>query len=153
MTLLNHANLVRANPALNRPAVPQLIWHRKRIILITVIACMAIALALSGVLPKSYVRTCGIVVEPATARGFGENISMGSYLNTQAELLARSTAIHANAVSLLMEKGHVGLKTFGDGHDKLAVLRSSIAAVPGRNDDVITLSFSSPYANEAAFIV
>src|SRR3954471_3778915 len=121
MNVMNHANLVRANPGLNRPAVLQLIWHRKGIIVLTVVACMAIALALANVLPKSYVRSCGIVVEPATARGFGENISMDSYLNTQAELLTRSTAIHANAISLLMEKGRVGLKTFRGNSDQLTV--------------------------------
>src|SRR5437660_126893 len=38
MTVMNHANLVRANPALNRPAVLQLLWHRKRIVLLVVIA-------------------------------------------------------------------------------------------------------------------
>src|SRR3982074_2888733 len=100
MTYTDPSNFARAQPALNRPAFLQIIWHRKRIVLIAVIVCMAAALALAGALPRSYARSIGIVVEPATARGFGEGISMDSYLNTQAELLTRSTAIHANAISL-----------------------------------------------------
>src|SRR5437588_11782172 len=75
------------------------IWHRKLIVALVTAVCAIGALVLGFALPRTYTRTCAIVVEPATAKLLADASSMASYRNTQVELITKSTAIHANALS------------------------------------------------------
>ena len=117
----------------------QATWHRRWIVVGSVIVGMIGALVLSSFMPKVYTRTAQIIVEPASTKSMGEGVrSMEAYLNTQAELIAKSAAIHADAINLLAETG--GLS--GTGPDTLATLRANLTATPGKNDNIITIAYS-----------
>src|SRR5207248_9581205 len=73
----------------------QIIWHRRTIVLLTMIACVIGALVLSLLLPRVYTRSTQIVVEPVSLRALGDGMNLESYLNTQVELISKSSAIHA----------------------------------------------------------
>ena len=134
----------------------QTIWNRRWLVLL-IITAGGLAFGLYGkTRAKIYTRSCQIVVEPASAKVIGEGMNMESYLNTQAELLNNSREIHIDAVGILRErqaKGLITLHSIGTGGDDLVAIREGISATPARNEDIITVSFNSPYSDEAAYIL
>lgn len=136
----------------------QTIWNRRWIVCITMIASVIGFGLYARTRPKTYTRSCEIVVEPASAKVIGEGMNMESYLNTQAELINQSDAVHGRALTILKEKrdkGLITLKSIGAGDDlaDLAAIKDNISAVPGHNADIIMVSFNWPYSDEAAYIL
>jgi capsular exopolysaccharide synthesis family protein len=73
----------------------------------------------------------------------------GNYLYTQGELM-KSTPIIAGAV----DDGQMGrFQTFSDVDNITAYVKRNLGVSVGRKDDIITVSFDSPYPAEAAQIV
>jgi len=79
----------------------------------------------------------------------GVMMRSGNYLYTQAELLKSTPVI-----------GEVGdsrdvrsFRTFAGVDNLVAFIRSKMSVDVGRKDDIITLSFESPYPTEAAHVV
>ena len=134
----------------------QTIWNRRLLVCIIVGVC-GIAFGLyAKSRTKIYTRSCQIVIEPANAKVIGEGMNMESYLNTQAELINNASAIHVDAIGILrekQEKGLIALHSIGTGGDDLAMIRDGISATPGRNADIVTVQFNSPYSDEAAYIL
>ena len=73
----------------------------------------------------------------------------GNYLYTQSELLM-STSVLGDAVDDTEIKR---LKTFADVDNLVAYVRANMNVSVGRKDDIIAVSFDSPYPIEAAQIV
>ena len=72
-----------------------------------------------------------------------------NYLYTQSELI-KSTPIVADAVDDPQIKR---LRTFADVDNLVTYLKKTLNVKVGKKDDIITVSFDSPYPNEAAQIV
>jgi len=72
-----------------------------------------------------------------------------NYLYTQSELI-KSTPIVADAVDDPQIKR---LRTFADVDNSVTYLKKTLNVKVGKKDDIITVSFDSPYPNEAAQIV
>jgi succinoglycan biosynthesis transport protein ExoP len=118
------------------------------------------ALALAGGLfylqraTPLYTSTSKVCVEQAGLQIFEKDtsgmISMWDrYLYTQAARL-KSTQILSAA---LQAPGMAGLKTWANTGDPMMVLRRGLAVVVGKKDEIINVSFASPYPEEAAQIV
>lgn len=73
----------------------------------------------------------------------------GNYLYTQSELL-KSTPVLGDAVDTANMRA---LKTFANVDNPVGGLRNSLSVSVGRKDDIITVSFESPYPAEAAQVV
>jgi uncharacterized protein involved in exopolysaccharide biosynthesis len=101
-----------------------------------------------------YTSTSKICVEQAGPQIFEKDtsgmISMWDrYLYTQAARL-KSTHILSAA---LKAPGMAGLKTWANVDDPMMVLRRNLEVVVGKKDEIISVSFVSPYPEEAAQIV
>ncbi|MHC4371412.1 MAG: polysaccharide biosynthesis tyrosine autokinase [Planctomycetota bacterium] len=73
----------------------------------------------------------------------------GNYLYTQGELLM-STSVLGNVVD---DPNVARLRTFADVDNLMVFIRANLDVSVGRKDDIITVSFESPYPVEAAQIV
>jgi succinoglycan biosynthesis transport protein ExoP len=139
-----------------RLAPLQVIWHRRWFVVAVMIVVVIGAGVLAHFLPKVYTSTCRIVIEPAASRTGGD-FNMDSYLNTQAELISESAAIHADALRLLQERGHGDLATLTQGSDPssaLDAIQSGLSVVPGKNNDgVLAISFNASSYKDATYIV
>ncbi|MCH8192541.1 MAG: polysaccharide biosynthesis tyrosine autokinase, partial [Planctomycetes bacterium] len=72
-----------------------------------------------------------------------------NYLYTQVELM-KATPILAGA----LKKCDAGrMRTFADVTNRIGALKTSLQATVGRKDDILSLSFTGPYPDEAAHIV
>ena len=145
-----------------RLSVFQILWNRRRIVSIMTVGCVLAFGAFALSRPKIYTRSCSISVEPVFAKPVGDNLTLESFLNTQAELISSSTLIHTIALNILIErqaKGLIALPGFNLGHDDagvghdLGLIRDGISAVPSRTADIITIQFNSPHSDEAAHIL
>jgi polysaccharide biosynthesis transport protein len=101
-----------------------------------------------------YTSTSKICVEQAGPQIFEKDtsglISMWDrYLYTQAARL-QSTQILAAA---LQAPETAMLKTWANARDPMTVMRRNLEVVVGKKDEIITVSFVSPYPEEAAYIV
>ena len=72
-----------------------------------------------------------------------------NYLYTQGELI-QSTPIVSDVVSDPQIKS---LRTFTNVDNQVGYIKNNLKVVVGRRDDIITISFDSPYAAEAAQVV
>ncbi|HEY7116930.1 MAG TPA: polysaccharide biosynthesis tyrosine autokinase [Tepidisphaeraceae bacterium] len=70
-------------------------------------------------------------------------------LQTQCELI-KSAAVLAKVVSTLQDKG---LKILQDRSHRLATLKDNLAASAGRDSDIITVTYDSPYADESQAVL
>ena len=75
-----------------------------------------------------------------------------NYLYTQSELI-KSTPIVADAVSRFIGTQIKRLRTFAEVDNLVTYLKKTLNVKVGKKDDIITVSFDSPYPNEAAQIV
>jgi capsular exopolysaccharide synthesis family protein len=135
-----------------RLAPLQVIWHRRWFVVVVMIVVVMGAGVLARFLPKVYTSTCQIVIEPAAARTGGD-FNMEAYLNTQVELITKSAAIHADALHLLQEQGHGDLVTLTHGSDPLSTLQNGLSVVPGKNNDILAVSFNASNYQDAAYVV
>lgn len=129
-----------------------LIRHRLTILVTTVIALAVTLLYIIKATPI-YTSTSRIYVEQSGPRIMGEYEGLmtqsNNYLYTQGELI-KSTPIVAGVVDDPKVKR---FRTF-ENIDNLAMfLKNSLNVSIGRKDDIIAISFDSPYPVEAAEIV
>ncbi len=73
----------------------------------------------------------------------------GNYLYTQAELLMSTPVLG----DVLGDPNMARLKTFADVDNLVGFIKANMNVGVGRKDDIITVSFESPYPVEAAHIV
>ncbi len=132
----------------------EILWRRRWTILLTVLAALGAAVVRLERTTPLYTSTSRIYVEQTGPKVFdrdeqGVMTRSLNYLFTQAELL-RSSTVLSEALRTLEQ---TPLQTFGEGVNRMAVLRRGLAANVSRKDDLLSLSFTGPYPDEAAHIV
>jgi len=123
-----------------------------------IIGCVVLALILGFVYLSQatpiFTSTSNIYIEQNGPKIMGDTedgVMMGSknYLFTQAELL-KASPILSEALKL---DGMQDLQTFSSVTNRLGLLKKSLETVVGSKDDILRVSFSSPFPEEAAHIV
>lgn len=131
----------------------EIAWRNRWLILL----CTALLLTAGFVYVMKatpiYTSTSRLYVEQAGPRILSETEGVmtqsKNYLYTQAELL-RSTPIVRSA---LEDPGVRGMQTFRDVDNVVAYLKKTVQVEVGKKDDIISVSFDSPYPAEAAHLV
>jgi len=143
------------------PAVPmvpesviKIIWRGRWIVLLTTALLPAAAFTYFLKATPIYTSTSRIYVEqsgPKIITEIEEGIMTRSknYLYTQAELL-KSTPILASVLAL---PGIGQMKTFAQVDNQIAYLKKTLKTHVGKKDDIISVSFDSPYRAEAARLI
>lgn len=153
-----------ADTGLNTGALPavdlmgesliQVMWRSRWILLVAVVLFLAIGLVYITKATPIYMSTSRIYVEQSgpkimTETADGVMTQSKNYLYTQAELL-KSTPILAAALDT---PGIRPLQTFADIDNPAGYLKKTLDTQVGKKDDIISISFNSPYPAEAAQIV
>jgi len=132
----------------------EIIWRRRWTILLTIVLAIAAGILYLRQATPLFQSTSRVYVEQSTPRIFDDSeeglLSRSTnYLYTQAELLA-STPILTDAIRTgRLEE----LKSFQGVSNPMAALRRGLETVVGRKDELISVSFMSPYPEEAAHVV
>lgn len=136
-----------------RRGILQVVWHRRWIVLLCLLACSAGALVYLSKATPIYTSTSRLLVEQRGPRIIhadeGFMTQSNNYLYTQCELL-RSTPILSGAADALRRQE---LRTFGPARNPVAFLKKHLNVSVGKKDDIVSVSMDSPYAEEAAGIV
>ena len=131
----------------------EILWRRRWIVfLVTLLAIGGGVFYLLKATPL-YTSTSRIYVEqkerPLGLDDIGRIARSSNYLYTQAELIRRTETLSAAINSPAM--GH--LKVLAEVDNPVAFLRKSLEVVVGKKDEIINISFTCPYPEEAATIV
>ena len=132
----------------------EILWRRRWTVLVTaVLALVGGFLYLQRATPL-YTSTSRIYVEQTGPQVFERDNSgmitrWDNYLYTQAERLKSGETLSA----ALKAPGMANLRTLADASNLIADLRKKLEVVVGKKDEIINVSFVSPYPEEAAHIV
>jgi capsular exopolysaccharide synthesis family protein len=132
----------------------QIIWRNRLIVLVTTfVALIAVLVYLIRSTPI-YISTSKIYVEQSGPKIIGETeegimTQSNNYLYTQAELLKSSPIL----TSVVDTPGIKQMQTFAKVDSPVALLKSVLDVRVGTKDDIIGVSFKSPYPAEAAEVV
>ena len=129
-----------------------ILWHRWTIFL-TVIIFLAIAVIYLIRAVPIYSSDSRLYVEQSGPKIINESEGImtqsNNYLYTQGELI-KSTPI----ISEIANDDQIkNLRTFSEVDNLVGYIKKTINVNVGRNDDIITVSYKSPYPEEAAQIV
>lgn len=133
----------------------QVIWQGRWIVLLATVAALAAGFIYLEKTTPIYTSTSRIYVEKSGPKIISDTEAGGimtgskNYLYTQAELL-RSTPILA---AVLEAPGMRQLETFSNVDNPIAYLKHNLVTDVGKKDDIINVSFNSPYPAEAAKLV
>ncbi|MFC1603534.1 GumC family protein [Planctomycetota bacterium] len=132
----------------------RIIWRSRLIVLVTTLAAMIAILVYLIKTAPIYTSTSRIYVEQSGPKIISETeegimTQSKNYLYTQAGLL-KSTPILAAVVDIT---GIKQMQTFAKVDNPVALLKSILDVRVGSKDDIISVSFKSPYPAEAAQIV
>jgi capsular exopolysaccharide synthesis family protein len=130
------------------------VWRGRWIVLIATAVALGLGFLYISKATPIYTSTSRIYVEQSgprimTEMAEGVMTQSKNYLYTQAELL-KSTPIIATALD---SPGARQLHTFADIDNRVGYLKKELETVVGKKDDIISVSFNSPYPTEAAQIV
>jgi succinoglycan biosynthesis transport protein ExoP len=129
----------------------RVVWRSRWLVLLSVLVAMAAGFAYVDRIKPIYVSTSKLYVQqnapPFLRTEFGEPPRYNLY--TQAALLSSTRILNA----ALATPEFTNMRTFAETDSPLAYLASNIRITVGKNDDIITVSFGSPYPSEAAGIV
>lgn len=132
----------------------EILWHRRWTVLVASVVALAGGFCYIQRATPLFQSTSRVYVEQSTPKIFREMdegmLSRSTnYLYTQAELL-NSTPILAEA----LKTGSLDrLKTFAAASNKTMALRRGLETAVGKKDELISVSYKSPYPEEAAHIV
>jgi len=132
----------------------EVLWRRRWTILLAILVCLAAGLVYLQRATPLYTSTSRIYVEQAGPQVWerdasGQVMRWTNYLYTQAELLRRTETLSAALKSPAMGK----LQTLAEVSNPIAALRKQLDVEVGKNDEMINISFTGPYPDEAAHIV
>jgi capsular exopolysaccharide synthesis family protein len=132
----------RSNPLL-------MIWRRWRVFVAVTLVCVVAAAVRYALADRVYRSEARLFVQTGGSKASGDGALLGNgsshaSLQTQCELI-KSASILASVLALpdLME-----LRTF-DQPSRWTTLKDNLTATVGRETDVITVTFDSPYPKEA----
>jgi uncharacterized protein involved in exopolysaccharide biosynthesis len=132
----------------------QIIWRGRWLMLITTILALSAAFIYILKATPIYTSTSRIFVEQSGPKIIGD-LEKGvmtesqNYLYTQVELLKSTPILEA----ALVAPGIRQMKTFAKVDNQTAYLKRHLQADVGKKDDIINLSFDSPFPAEAAQLV
>jgi len=132
----------------------EILWRRRwTVVLATVVAMVAGLVYLQRATPQ-YRSTSRLYVEQAGPQVWEKDASgvvtrWSNYLYTQAELIKQTGTLSA-ALAL---PGMNNLQTFAGVNNPVTYLRRKLDVVVGKKDEIIDVSFTSPYPDEAAHLV
>jgi capsular exopolysaccharide synthesis family protein len=139
--------------SLPQDALLQIAFRNRWIILSSTIFFLAVGLLYLSKATPIYTSTSRIYVEQTGPKIINEYEGVmtqsKNYLYTQAELI-KSSPIVADAVD---NAGIKQFRTFGSTDNLVMFLKRNLDIGVGRKDDIISISFNSPYPEEAAQIV
>jgi len=130
------------------------LWHSRWIVLMTTVAALVVAFIYLMKATPIYTSESRIYVEQSGPRIFRETTEgvmtqSKNYLYTQAELL-KSTPVLVMALDNIDVRK---MRTFAKVDNHVSYLKKALRATVGKIDDIISLSFNSPYPSEAAHLV
>jgi polysaccharide biosynthesis transport protein len=129
-------------------------WRGRWIMFVCLVLALAIGFVYIQAVAPIYTSTAKVYLDYSSLPRLGSNETgriprTERYLSTQADVLA-SWDILAKGLSA---SGMQQLRTFSNTDDRVGYVRRKIRVSVGRRDDVISVSFDSRYAAEAAQIV
>ena len=132
----------------------QIMWRNRWIMLLATIGVLVVGFIYITKATPIYTATSRIYVEQSGPRIItemeeGVMTQSKNYLYTQAELL-KSTPI---LTAVLETPGIRQMQTFARVDNHIAYLKKTLDTVVGKKDDIISISFKSPYPAEAAQVV
>ncbi len=132
----------------------EILWRRRWTVLLTTAVAMVVGIIYLQRATPRYTSTSRIYVEQAGPEVWEKDASgvvtrWTNYLYTQAELIKQTDTLSA-ALAL---PGMAGLKTFADVGNPVTKLRRELEIVVGKKDEIINVSFTCPYPDEAAHLV
>ena len=131
----------------------QVAWRRRWTIVLSVVLCLGAGFIYLMKATPEFTSTSKIYVEqPPRILGDGQGIAVpqgDSYLHTQAERL-KSTDLLNLAIEATDARN---MKTFREVDNITTYLKRNLQVRVGKQDDLITVSFESPYRQEAAVLV
>ncbi len=131
-----------------------ILWRGRWFVLISVITCLALAFVYVSKATRIFTSTSRIYVEQSGPKIIADTetgimTQSKNYLYTQAELLT-STPI----ISMALETENIRqMQTFFKIDNPVAFLKRELDVSVGKRDDIINISFNSPYPTEAAQLV
>ena len=131
-----------------------ILWSERWLILISVFSCLLIAFIYITKVTPVYTSTSRVYVEqsgPKIIAEMEEGVMTQSknYLYTQAELL-KSTPIISEALNNIRIRQ---MRTFTKVDNIVEFLKRNLDVSVGKSDDIISISFNSPYPIEASELV
>ncbi|KKL28317.1 hypothetical protein LCGC14_2376360, partial [marine sediment metagenome] len=140
-------------PEVPRPGMLQIAWRRRWIVLASVVLCLAGALTYLVKATPIFSSTARLYVEQSGPDIFGydEGVMTQSknYLYTQVELVTSTPILAAVAERPEIQR----LKSLEGATNFVGFLKLSVDVTVGKKDDIISVAFESPHAEEAAQIV
>lgn len=133
----------------------QVAWRRRWTVLLTVILCLGAALVYVTKATPRFTSTSQLSVEQSGPQILGDAPGglavkqTDSYLYNQAALL-KSTVILEKAKDA---ERFDRMKTFDNVDNLITYLKKELKVSVGKQDDLITVAFESPYPQEAATVV
>jgi len=132
----------------------EILWRRRWTVLLTTMVALAAGVVYLQRATPQYTSTSRIYVEQAGPTlverdASGAVTRWTNYLYTQAELIRMTKTLSA----ALSAPGSEGLRTFAEVSNPVAALRRDLDVVVGKKDEIINVSFTCPYSEEAAHIV
>ncbi|MHC4133260.1 MAG: GumC family protein, partial [Planctomycetota bacterium] len=127
----------------------QILWRSRWYVFLAVVISLAAAFVYLYKTTPIFQSTSRIYVEQSGPKIITETEGSKNYLYTQAELL-KSTPILADC---LLSPGIKEMRTFTGVDNTIAYLKKQLTADVGKKDDIINVSFDSPYPTEAAQLV
>ncbi|MBI9017257.1 MAG: polysaccharide biosynthesis tyrosine autokinase [Phycisphaerae bacterium] len=130
-----------------------IIWRNHWLVLLSVIVCVAGAIIYISKATPIYSSTARIYVEQRGPKIMtemeGVMTQSKNYLYTQASLLTRPQILE----KVVSDSEITRYDTFLNIDNRVAYLRKAIRVDVGKKDDIISVTFESPYPEEAAVIV
>ena len=132
----------------------QVAWRRRWTVLTTVVLCTAAGLIYITKATPRYTSTSQLNVEQTGPQILSDGVGVvakqsESYLHNQAALLKSSAILEAAANA----RGFARMKTFQEVDNVIAYLKKRLRVSVGKQDDLITVAFESPYPEEAPVVV
>ncbi|MHC4294581.1 MAG: GumC family protein, partial [Planctomycetota bacterium] len=130
-----------------------ILWRRRRIILLTIMLCLAAAWGYLQVVKPAYTSTSRLYVEQTGPKiitdSTGVMTQSKNYLFTQRELL-KSTPILSEALS---KRGVRQMRIFENVDNPIVHLKTNLDVQVGKKDDLISISFDAEDPEESARLV
>lgn len=132
----------------------QIIWRRRWTVILMMLLSLIGAVVYLATATRVYTSTSRLYVDPGPVGAFTDTTGAANksdtYQYTQAEMLS-STPILSAAVDSVNARS---MKSFAGVTENLMVyLKSQIHVEVGKKDDILSVSFDSPYPAEAAALV